>query len=187
MPWNWAPGNNDARVWRSIGEAQLELFDRDAALQAYSEALRLQPRDALTHLAVGRFYLERGDSDRAAEHLVSALEIDPTLRAAYPLLGRAYRQSGNSLSAVSILKKALDTDPSDQESRYALGQTLLAMGRADEGRQELDKYEAIRQQVGSAEANYKTALWRVLPKARLLTPRNFCGKRSASPPCTAPP
>lgn len=154
-------GNNNERVWRSIGEVQLELFDRDAALQAFSEALRLQPRDTLTHLAVGRFYLERGDSDRAAEHLVSALEIDPTLRAAYPLLGRAYRQSGNSLSAVSVLKKALDTDPSDQESRYALGQTLLAMGRADEGRQELDKYEAIRQQVGSAEANYKTALARL--------------------------
>src|SRR4051794_2406910 len=38
-------GNNDARVWRSIGEVQLELFDRDAALHAYTEALRLQPRD----------------------------------------------------------------------------------------------------------------------------------------------
>jgi tetratricopeptide (TPR) repeat protein len=154
-------GSNDARVWRSIGEVQLELFDRDAALQAYTEALRLQPSDPLTHLAVGQFYLERGDSDRAAEHLVSALEIDPTLRAAYPLLGRAYRQSGNSLSAVSVFKKALATDPSDQESRYTLGQTLLAMGQAAEGRQELDKYEAIRQQVGSAEANYKTALARL--------------------------
>lgn len=59
------------------------------------------------------------------------------------------------------MKKALASDPSDQESRYALGQTLLATGQAAEGRQELDKYEAIRQQVGSAEANYKTALARL--------------------------
>jgi len=165
-------GNNDARVWRSIGDVQLELFDRDAALQAYTEALRLQPRDAQTGLALGRFYLERGEPDRALEHLVSALEIDPALRAAYPLLGRAYRQSGHFPSAVSVLKTALETDPSDQESRYALGQTLLAMGRADEGREELDKYEAIRQQVASAEASYKAALARLteskLPEAEKL-------------------
>src|SRR5215831_20418167 len=37
-------GNNDARVWRSLGDVQLELFNRDGALQAYTEALRLQPR-----------------------------------------------------------------------------------------------------------------------------------------------
>ena len=64
-------GNNDARVWRSLGDVQLELFNRDAALQAYTEALRLQPRDAQTRLAVGRFYLERGEPDHATEESVS--------------------------------------------------------------------------------------------------------------------
>src|SRR5262245_6484846 len=28
-------GNNEAAVWRSIGDVEAELFDRDAALQAY--------------------------------------------------------------------------------------------------------------------------------------------------------
>jgi tetratricopeptide (TPR) repeat protein len=154
-------GNNDIRVWRSIGDVNLDLFNRDAALQAYTEALRLQPRDALTRLAVGRFYLERGEPDQAIEHLVIALEIDPSLRAAYPILGRAYRQSGQPASSVSVLKKAVDTDASDQESRYALGQTLLAMGRADEGREEMEKYNTIRQQVANAEAAYKAALARL--------------------------
>jgi len=150
-------GGNDARVWKSIGDVQLELFDRDAALQAYTEALRLQPRDAQTRLALGQFYLGRGQADRATEQLVAALEIDPSLRAAYPLLGRAYRQSGDLASAVSILKKALDSDPGDQESRYALGQTFVAMGHVDEGRTELEKYERIRQQITSADADYKAA------------------------------
>ena len=54
-------GNNEAAVWRSIGDVQEELFDRDAALQAYTQALRIQPRDARTRLALGRFYLERGE------------------------------------------------------------------------------------------------------------------------------
>src|SRR5262249_10974415 len=77
-------GSNDARVWRSIGDVQLDLFNRDAALQAYTQALRLQPRDAQTRLALGRFYLDRGEPDRAREHLVAALEIDSSLKAAYP-------------------------------------------------------------------------------------------------------
>jgi predicted Zn-dependent protease len=59
------------------------------------------------------------------------------------------------------LKKAVDTDASDQESRYTLGQTLLAMGRADEGREQMERYEAIRQQVANAEAAYKAALARL--------------------------
>ena len=151
-------GDTKAAAWRSIGDVQLELFDRDAALQAYTEALRIQPGDGRTHLALGRFYLERGEPGRATEHLRAALETDPSLRAAYPLLGRAYQQSGDLQSAVTVLKEALDTDSADQESRYELGRAFLATGRADEGRAELDKYQSIRQQVASAESNYQNAL-----------------------------
>jgi tetratricopeptide (TPR) repeat protein len=154
-------GKNETRVWKSIGDVELELFDRDAALQAYTQALRIEPNDAQTRLALGGFYLERGEPDRAIDLLLAALESDPLLRAAHPLLGRAYRQNGNLSSAENVLKKTLDTSPADQESRYALGQTLLAMGRADEAREELDKYETIRQQVTSANTNYKTALARL--------------------------
>jgi tetratricopeptide (TPR) repeat protein len=149
---------NPAPVWRSIGDVQLELFDRDSALQAYTEALRNQPGDSRTLLALGRFYLDRGEPDRAAEHLRAALKTDPSLRAAHPLLGRAYQQSGDLQSAVTLLREAVDTDPADQDSRYTLGRTLLAIGRADEGRAELDKYERIRQQVAGADSNYKSAL-----------------------------
>jgi tetratricopeptide (TPR) repeat protein len=151
-------GNNAAAVWRSIGDVQLELFDRDAALQAYMQALRLQPRNAQTHLALGRFYLDRGDPAAAIEHIRGALEIDPSLRDALSLLGRAYRQADDFPSAAGVLKKALEANPADQDSRYLLGRTLLAMDRTDEGREELDKYDRIRQQVASADANYKNAL-----------------------------
>src|SRR5205085_2231074 len=63
--------------------------------------------------------------------------------------------------AESVLKETLNTMPADQDSRYALAQTLLAMGRADEGREQLDQYERIRQQVASADADYKSALSRL--------------------------
>jgi tetratricopeptide (TPR) repeat protein len=154
-------GNNEAAVWRNIGDVQAELFDRDAALEAYETALGIQPHDAHTRLALGHFYLERSGTDQAILHLRAALEIDPSLRAAYPALGRAYRQAGDLPSAVTILNKALEADPADQESRYALGQVFLAMGRVDEGRRELDKYESIRQQVESANRSYETGVSRL--------------------------
>jgi tetratricopeptide (TPR) repeat protein len=154
-------GRNEASVLKSLGDVELDLFDRDAAFQAYTRASTLQPDDAQIRLALGRFHLERGEPERAIEHLLAALEADPSLRAAYPLLGRAYRQSGNLPSSESVLKKGLDGDPSDQDTRYALGQTLVAMGRVDEGRAELDKYDKIRQQVAGADASYKAALSRL--------------------------
>jgi len=149
------PGSTAAAIWRSIGDVQVELFDRDAALQAYETSLRLQPQDAATRLALGRFYLYRSDSHRSIEHLQAALEIDPAQRAAYSVLGRAYRQSGDLSQAIAVLRKAVDTDSTDQDSRYALGQALLAAGREGEGRQELDKYESVQQQVATANAKYK--------------------------------
>jgi len=154
-------GQNDASVWRSIGDVQVELFDREAALRAYTEALRIQPDDARTRLALGRFYLQRGEAGTAIKQLNAALEIDPSLRAAYPVLGRAHLQAGEYPSAVTVLRKALESDPADQESRYALGRALLAMGSGDEGREELDKYERIRQQVVTADKHYKDALSRL--------------------------
>jgi tetratricopeptide (TPR) repeat protein len=154
-------GNNEAAVWKSIGDVQLELFDRDAALQAYNRALQIQPRDVQTHLALGTFYLDRGEPDQAIERLRAALQADPSNREANSLLGRAYRQSGDMASAVSVLKKALDSNPADQDSRYLLGRTLIAMERVDEGRQELDRYEKIRQQVTTADRDYKDALARL--------------------------
>src|SRR5262245_33112049 len=68
------PGSNEAAVWRSIGDVQVELFDREAALQAYEKSQSVQPRDATTRLALGRFYLERSELKPAIEHLRAALE-----------------------------------------------------------------------------------------------------------------
>jgi protein O-GlcNAc transferase len=149
------PGINAAAVWRSIGDVQVELFDREAARQAYETSLRLRPQDAATRLALGRFYLDRSESDRAIEQLRAALEIDPKQRAAYSVLGRAYRQSGDLAQAIGVLRKAVDADSTDQDSRYALAQALLAAGREGEGREELEKYESLQQQVSTANAKYK--------------------------------
>jgi tetratricopeptide (TPR) repeat protein len=150
--------NTAAVVWRSIGDVQLELFDRDAALQAYEAALRIAPDDAQAQLALGQLYLDRGNAELALPQLLSALKLDAKLGAAYLSSARAYRQTGNVQAAIDLLNRAVDMNPADQDSRYALGQALLAAGKVDDGRKELAKYETTRDQVETANRHYKTGM-----------------------------
>jgi tetratricopeptide (TPR) repeat protein len=150
-------GKDEAVVWRSIGDVQLKLFERDKALEAYEKAVRIQPADARARLALGQFYLERNDLEKALPELRAAVEIDPKLTGAYASLGQAYRRRGDPASAVVTLKRAIEIFPADQTSRYILGQTLVAMGRRDEGREELDRYQRTQDQVSRAGANFEAA------------------------------
>jgi tetratricopeptide (TPR) repeat protein len=146
---------SEAAAWRGIGDAELELFDRNAAFDAYTKALERQPNDARAHSALGRLALDRNEPAGAIKYFREALELDSSLQAVYPLLGRAYRQAGDGPAAVAVLQKALEMDAADQESRYTLGQTLLSIGKLDDGRAELSKYESIRDQVKTAQRNYE--------------------------------
>ena len=153
-------GKEEVSVWRQIGEVQVDLLAWDRAVEAYANALRLEPRHAGTRLALGRLYLERNDSARAIEEIQGALKTDPALIGAYASLGRAYRAAGDVPSAVSILKQGIERNPTDQESRYVLGQVLLALGRTDEGRREMEAYRRLDEQMTRADKLMESAVQR---------------------------
>jgi cytochrome c-type biogenesis protein CcmH/NrfG len=72
----------------------------------------------------------RGDLRVAEKSYRAALEILPTLSEACIALARVYRQSETPQLAINLLVGTLKTDPSDTEALVALGQALLADGRA---------------------------------------------------------
>lgn len=146
---------NEAIVWRNAGDASAELFDRERALEAYENSLQIQPNDARTRLALGRFYLERNESEKAVVELRAAVALKQDLPGAWAGLGRAYRRLGDLTSTVDILKKAVTLDPADQESRYGLAQALLAMGREDEGRKELETHQRLMNQAALANRTFE--------------------------------
>jgi len=146
---------DEATVWRNIGDASAELFDRERALEAYAISLRIQPNDARTRLALGRFYLERNESEKAVVELRAAVDLKQDLPGALAGLGRAYRRLGDLPATVNILERAVTLDPADQESRYGLAQALLAMGREDEGRKELETHQRLLNQAALANRNFE--------------------------------
>src|SRR5688572_3868763 len=69
-------GKDEVTVWRHVGEVQADLLAWNEAIEAYGNALRLDPNDARSHLALGRFYLDRNEAERAILELRSALKTD---------------------------------------------------------------------------------------------------------------
>lgn len=153
-------GRDEVTVWRHIGEVQVDLLASNEAMEAYANALRIDPNDARAHLALGRLYLDRNEPERAIVELRSALKADPALDGIRASLGRAYRELGDLQAAVTILKEETERNPSDQESRYILGQTLLKLGRVDEGRREMESYSRLHAQITQTDIFFEMAVQR---------------------------
>jgi len=153
-------GKEEVSVWRQIGEVHVDLLAWDRAQEAYGNALRIDPKNAGIRLALGRLYLERNDPARAIEEIQSALKGQPGLAGAHASLGRAYRASGDLTSAVNVLKQGIESNPTDQEARYVLGQVLLALGRTDEGRHEMETYRRVDEQMTQTDKLVESAVQR---------------------------
>ena len=77
-------GNTDAAADAlKKGKACLEKKDFDAAIAAFTEAIRLDPKDAVAYSERGRAYVEKGDLDKAIADCSEAIHLDPKLAKAY--------------------------------------------------------------------------------------------------------
>ena len=63
----------------------------DAAIQACDQAIRKNPRDAVSYNNRGVAYFHKGDLDRAIADYGEAIRLDPKLAAAYNNRGNAYK------------------------------------------------------------------------------------------------
>jgi tetratricopeptide (TPR) repeat protein len=151
-------GKDESATWRHIGDVYVDLFAPEKALEAYENAIKFQPNDAAAHLALGKLYLDRNHHDGAILELNAALKLAPDLEGVHVSLGRAWRAAGESAKAVDILKQRVERNASDQEARYVLAQTLLMLGRSDEGRREMDEYRRIDERISQTNSLHESAV-----------------------------
>jgi Flp pilus assembly protein TadD len=71
---------------------------------------------------------------QAAVVLARAERLEPRRGSILEPLGRAYVMSGQLERAVETFEALLEVDPSSHYGHYALGRSLVRLGRADEGR-----------------------------------------------------
>jgi tetratricopeptide (TPR) repeat protein len=83
----------------------------DKAVATLTEAIQLDPKNALAYTGRGIAYGKNGDNDRAIADYNEALKIDPSSAAAFYNRGIAYGQQTNYDRAISDFNEAIRIDP----------------------------------------------------------------------------
>lgn len=107
------------------------------AATAFSEALRLEPRNARLLLGAGLTAHLLGRSEEARQYLTAALQSQPSLTEASLLLGQVLYQRGDIDGAVSVYEQARASAPHEP---------LLA-AKLDAWRREADLHGRFRQRI----------------------------------------
>src|SRR5215469_8778710 len=79
----------------------------DAAIQACDEAIRQNPRDAVSYANRGVEYRNKGDLDRALADFTEAIEINPKFAVAYSNRSDVFRVKGNLDGAIADASEAI--------------------------------------------------------------------------------
>jgi tetratricopeptide (TPR) repeat protein len=136
-----------APLYIGIGRlAQVE-GDIDAAIDAFSRAVSLNPNDPLAHKELAAACAAAGRMDEAFRELVAALLIAPRDAHAFAAIGQMYIDAGRDADAVPALTRALELMPASYEPRYALATALTRLGRTEDAARELAIYERGRQEM----------------------------------------
>lgn len=116
----------------NLGYALWKTGQRNEALKAEREALKLDEKNFTAQYQLGRFLLLSGDQKQLSEagvHLRHALEIDPRQSEVRFDLLTVYRTLGDQPNAIAQLNLLQDARPSDARVNYA--EALLASDRGD--------------------------------------------------------
>jgi protein O-GlcNAc transferase len=129
----------DVRAWRLLATAQHNAERVDAAIEAYTSALYLEPNHLPSLLTISRLLIGRGQSDAALPWLMNALAIAPDDPAVLTLNGIALRDVSGASEAIPILRQTLKACPNYKEASIYLSGCLYDIGLFAEASEVLEK------------------------------------------------
>jgi len=100
---------------------------REGAVQALTEARRLEPGNPVVEANIGSLALEAGDTQKAIESLRSALQIDPDLHQARFNLARALARAGRRADALKEAETLLQRLPVQAPQRAEVQRLIQAL------------------------------------------------------------
>jgi Flp pilus assembly protein TadD len=103
------------------GNSALAQGNAEDAINNYTEALRLEPRNAKLYYDLSLAYRRRGDSRAELSSLKQAEACDPALAIVHDQLGVLYMEAGNQDSAEDEFSKALALQPEFTDALNNLG------------------------------------------------------------------
>ncbi len=117
-----------ALILDHLATADLKKGRKTKSLEAFQNAVKLDPENPATHFKLGEFYLASAQFDKACESFNSALELDPESVEVCQALGEAYYNCEDFKSALKYLRKAVRLSPHNEKINYLIGLTHDKLG-----------------------------------------------------------
>jgi tetratricopeptide (TPR) repeat protein len=132
------PQDGLARAWASLGHV-LERSRPAEAVQAFSEAAKLQPRDPEAHLSAGAILERQNDLAGAEREYKAALALAPNSADALLGLANIYTQNKRLAEAEAALRQYVAVEPNNGPAHIQLGRVLEAEGQHAQAATELQQ------------------------------------------------
>lgn len=118
----------DADAWYNLGEASVGQYPK--AIEAYQQAIRINPEYADAWNALGVVYYLSGQDPKAIEAYLQAIRINPERPVAWSNLGEAYHNLEQYPKAIEAYQQAIRINPEYNEARYNLGEAYKLNGQS---------------------------------------------------------
>jgi tetratricopeptide (TPR) repeat protein len=139
-------------IFQSMGAMYAARQEFDAAIDAYSKRADVHPNDAESHQDLGDTYARVGRHDEALAEFAVVLMLDPRHARAYAAIAQVHLKDGRYAEAAEAAQRALDLDPTRRQARYTLATSLIRLGKADEGRKELELFQRLQAEATAAQS-----------------------------------
>jgi len=123
-----------------VTEEKNRIYDR--AINDLTQAIRLDPDNAIVYVERGVAYRGKGDNDRAIEDFNQAIRLDPNSTRAYFNRGSAYRNKGDNERAIEDFNQAIRIDPNYSITYLTRGDVYRNKGDNDRAIEDFN--QAIR-------------------------------------------
>ena len=131
-----------AWIYFNIGFCYERLGVYTKAIEAYKQAIRIDPDFAITYYNLGLTYYELGFYEEAIEAYKQAIRIDPDFAEAYNNLGLTCIKLGYYAKAIEASKQAIRIDPDFVEAHGGLGVAYLLIGDRNSA---LNEYKILKE------------------------------------------
>jgi len=125
---------------------EIDQFLADAleAINEYTEAIRIQPFEAIHYLNRGIFYSKLKNHEKAIEDFSGAIhygsdELKKEMLI-YHLRGQEYTEIGDYEKAIDDFSKSIRLNPSQIKSLLMRGNAYFGAGKKDKAKEDFDEY-----------------------------------------------
>jgi predicted Zn-dependent protease len=132
-----------ALYWR-IAELAHRHQEFDRVVVALSERARLLPNEGHAHKDLGLALVRIGRDDEALVELLMTTLLGVEDVETMTAIGQIHLGAERFDAAEVTLRRAVAMDPKNPQARYALGSTLMRVGKTAEGKQQLDEFQRLR-------------------------------------------